>query len=268
METLRIVTLNVWGGREFGPLMDFFRRYEDVVDVFCLQEAMDHPNSPRFEAHAGHEVRGDLLEEIIRALPGHRCAFAAHDDQPTWHSQAMCVSDRLIVGPACTATFDWDVSGRFKPRKLQRRAVAASGRSGVVVANFHGLWNAGPKTDTPERMAQSIWLRAELSDEADRGMPLVLAGDFNLNPDTEAFACIRRAGLRELVTESGITSTRTPLYRKHGIAGESQFADYMFVSPTLDVRDFRVLPDVVSDHAALYLEIALPEDDALCADHE
>ena len=57
-------------------------------------------------------------------------------------------------------------------------------------------------------------------------------------------------GLRNLVKEYGIISTRTSFYEKEG-----KMADYALVSPELNVLDFRVLPDEVSDHAALYLEV-------------
>ena len=57
------------------------------------------------------------------------------------------------------------------------------------------------------------------------------------------------AGLRNLVAEFGVTSTRTSLY-----TGPGRFADYAFVSPGVEVHAFRVLPDEVSDHAPLMLE--------------
>ncbi len=56
-------------------------------------------------------------------------------------------------------------------------------------------------------------------------------------------------GLRNLIKEYGITSTRTSFYTK-----PEKFADYMLVSPGVEVKDFKVLPDEVSDHSPLYLE--------------
>jgi endonuclease/exonuclease/phosphatase family metal-dependent hydrolase len=60
----------------------------------------------------------------------------------------------------------------------------------------------------------------------------------------------KELGMRNLITEYGVTSTRTSLYTKT----EERFADYIFVSKDIEVKDFKVLPDVVSDHAALLLE--------------
>ncbi len=80
---------------------------------------------------------------------------------------------------------------------------------------------------------------------------IVFCGDFNLLPDTQSIKIIEETGLRNLIAEYGITSTRTALYTK-----PEKFADYMFVSKGLDVRGFTILEDVVSDHAPLCLEIA------------
>ena len=57
-------------------------------------------------------------------------------------------------------------------------------------------------------------------------------------------------GLKNLITEYNATSTRTTLYN----GSDEKFADYVFVSQDIVVEKFEVLPDVVSDHAALYLE--------------
>ena len=57
--------------------------------------------------------------------------------------------------------------------------------------------------------------------------------------------------MRNLVKEYEITSTRTSFYKK----SEDKHADYIFVSNGIEVKDFRVLPEEVSDHSALYLEI-------------
>ncbi len=65
-----------------------------------------------------------------------------------------------------------------------------------------------------------------------------------------------RAKLRNLVVEHGVASTRTPLYRHYDNPDEPNFADYVMPSRDLMVKRFEVLPDVVSDHAALYAEFS------------
>ncbi len=121
------------------------------------------------------------------------------------------------------------------------------GRPNLTVCNFHGLWNGKGKTDTPERLAQSEKILAFLKSLSG---DVVLMGDFNLLPDTESIKMLEDAGYKNLIKEYGITSTRTSFYTK-----SEKFADYAFVSSGVEVTSFRVLPDEVSDHAALELII-------------
>ena len=102
------------------------------------------------------------------------------------------------------------------------------------------------KTDTEERILQSKHIRDFIKRQNEQ---TILVGDFNLSPDTESLAIVEE-GLRNLVKEYGVTSTRTSFYKK-----EEKFADYALASPDVNIVDFKVLPDEVSDHAPLYLEI-------------
>ncbi len=79
----------------------------------------------------------------------------------------------------------------------------------------------------------------------------VLLGDFNLTPDTISLQMFEKElGCRDLIKEYGITSTRTHLYPK-----ENKFADYAFVSRGVSLKKFEVMPDVISDHSPLLVEL-------------
>ncbi len=78
-----------------------------------------------------------------------------------------------------------------------------------------------------------------------------MGGDFNVLPETKSIQLLEAAGMRNLVREFGITSTRSPLYTK-----PEKYADYIFVSKDIEVASFEVLPDVVSDHMALRVAIS------------
>ena len=126
----------------------------------------------------------------------------------------------------------------------------ASPRGPVSVMNFHGLWNGRGKGDSADRLVQS---RRLLDFLASRREPFVLCGDFNPRAaDRKASGCSRRRARETSSPNSASTSTRTSLY-----TGPERFADYVFVSPGVDVSAFRVLPDEVSDHAPLMLEFGL-----------
>lgn len=87
---------------------------------------------------------------------------------------------------------------------------------------------------------------------------MILAGDFNLLPDTESIAMLGRR-LRDLVREYAVPTTRSRLNPYRGTPREQKFADYIFfVSPSLQVHDFAVPDLLVSDHLPLILSCEWP----------
>ena len=86
---------------------------------------------------------------------------------------------------------------------------------------------------------------------AEHGDRIVLCGDFNVEPDSETFDILRRAGLVDLVMAGGHTGTRTSHYKKPG-----RFADYMLINDAVAVKRFEIVANPeVSDHCPLFLEI-------------
>jgi endonuclease/exonuclease/phosphatase family metal-dependent hydrolase len=252
---MRLITLNTWAGRSMHPLMRFFRKRAPETDVFCLQEVHDAPQASVDARHPDEHLRGDLFAKIAAELRGFEGSFARFEDDPERMSLAVfvrrgvlvrAVGDFVVYVPPAPKE---DGSFVLSSRKLQHLTIDLGGRE-LLIANFHGLWNGGPKTDTPERLEQSRRVREFL--ERHRG-PSVLCGDFNLLPDTESLRLLAE-GRRDLVREYGVKSTRTPLYRHYENPAEPNFADYVLPTPDLAVRRFGVLPDLVSDHAPLAVE--------------
>lgn len=115
-----------------------------------------------------------------------------------------------------------------------------------TVIHLHGLWNGQGKGDSEDRIEQSERILGFTSSLVN---PFVIVGDFNLRPDTESLKKLEEGGLRNLIAEYGVTSTRTSLYTK-----PEKFADYAFVSDGIEVTDFKVLPEEASDHSPLFVE--------------
>lgn len=42
---MKLVSLNVWAGRVFDPLMNFVSEHARDTDIFCFQEVFDTPTS-------------------------------------------------------------------------------------------------------------------------------------------------------------------------------------------------------------------------------
>lgn len=76
--------------------------------------------------------------------------------------------------------------------------------------------------------------------------PVILMGDFNLAPDAPSLDPLY-AILNNVGHARGVSTTRNFLARSQDAV------DMIWVSQDIHVRDFTVLPDIVSDHAALML---------------
>lgn len=242
---MKIISLNTWAGVVLEPLLDFFEKYKDA-DVFCLQEIYSRAEG-KTEPHPELDMKLDLFERIEERLKDTHTGYfrPAHKD---YYGQAIFVKNSLQIEEEGDIFIyeNKDPEGRGRhSRNLQYIRINVNEKP-TVIANLHGLWNGMGKTDTEDRLEQGRRIRDFVSRCSEQ---VIVVGDFNLNPDTQSLA-IAEEGMRNLIKEYGITSTRTSLYTKEG-----KFADYALVSPDVNVLGFKVLPDEVSDHAALCIEV-------------
>ena len=254
---MKIISLNTWGGRAGKEkFFSFLKEQSASTDIFCLQEMWNAPLASLEGVKAGGvdlthaTVLVEGVKEISELLPEYEAYFHPHFEER--YGLAMFVKKSIpvdVVGEVFVhkhkGYMPEDDIGKHA-RNIQYVQFQYNG-SPLTVVNFHGLWNGQGKTDTPDRIEQSEKIVAFLKQV--KGS-VVLTGDFNLRPDAESIRIIENTPLRNLIAEYGVTSTRTSLYGK-----SEQFADYTFVSSDIKIKDFRVLPDEVSDHAALSIEI-------------
>ena len=252
--SLKLITLNAWCGRSLHPLMRFFRKHKETTDIFCLQEVSNTSQEVMDHGHPDEHSCGPLFEKISAELKDFTGFFAHFEDNKDRMSQAMfvrktvplkTVQDFIVFQPERPQEKGSTV---FSPRKLQYITVNWRNRE-VLVVNYHGLWNGGPKDDTPDRIAQSNSIKDFL--DTFHG-PKVLCGDFNLLPNTDSLGILEK-GMRNLVKEFEAPSTRTPLYRHYENPDHSHFADYILVSPEVNVKKFSGVPGIVFDHSPLFL---------------
>jgi exonuclease III len=255
---MRLITLNTWSGRSMYPLMKFLRQQSKKTDIFCLQEVIDCDQQINDQRRPGLYCRGDLFQEISLALPNFRGYIVDYPGDPARLCPAMFVRRSLTVKVYGEAVVHSPTpvppSSNVVPidsRIMQCIIVDYQGQT-VLVANYHGLWQDGHKSDTTERLNQSYRIRDFLCVNA--ANQKILCGDFNLLPDTISMK-ILEADLCNLITDFGVTGTRTPLYRNFDDPSEPNFADYILVSRSVRVKRFAVMPDLVSDHAPLRLAI-------------
>lgn len=248
---MKLISLNVWGGKVYDPLEAFIRAQVSDTDIFCFQEVL-FGDAPSFTPM--HKARENIFAEIASWLPGF---ISYRHFSPSVHFQTEEISFGAGQAIFVKSPLEASANGGFlcyagEPPTDTIQGGKLTGNcqwvevGPFVIANLHGLWQEGTgKADTPERLAQSRIVREFLDG---RNGKKILCGDFNLLPNGKSMEILAE-GMRDLIKENGITSTRSSLYKK-----EVRFADYALVSPEVEVIDFKVLPDEVSDHLPLSLE--------------
>lgn len=229
---LRIIFLNTWHSKIKENLYKFILKQSPKIDIFCLQE---------FDK--------EFFEEMEKKLKDFNSLYWTKKYINDWDFyQSMYIKD--------TFKFD-DVSESFQ-------AAIIRGKTSFLVCNIHGVSLPGHKNDSEERIEQSQTI---INFAKKMKMPTVIGGDFNLNPDTKSIKMFEEAGFRNLIGEYGIKATRNHFAWDQAVQqqeeggreffGKQLFADYVFVSPGISVKNFEV-PDIeISDHLPLVLDFEI-----------
>ncbi len=242
---MKILQLNIWGGKLEKQIANFLKR-EDP-DVVCLQEVI--------QVEGGRSYFFLDLEEILT-----KTGYEYFYHTPSWSGRYMrrkaswgnCILSKppfhyqhsFYTYREKVDDFDFlEDTDHNAGRSLQHVVVKLEDRS-VNVLNHHGHHLHEHKNGNDETMRQCGMI-ADYAKKLEG--PVVLCGDFNLIPGSSSLEQIN-AVLVNHVKDRGIISTRTPLTHK------TEACDYIFTSPDIEVKNFQVLDDIVSDHKALTIE--------------
>jgi endonuclease/exonuclease/phosphatase family metal-dependent hydrolase len=250
---VKLVSLNIWAGKELGPLLRFISRSSKDTDIFCFQEVFDNPSGVEKAANPITGAVYGIYGLICDALDGFSGTLSAPSTS-YGQRQAIFTSGKVRAGSCGSVQLCAQEPTSFHGKSFARGSVLQwveilEGNASLTVANVHGFWTADGKGDMPQRIWQSEHIAEFFGARKGKG---ILCGDLNLDPGTRSIGIID-ADFRNLVKEYEVKTTRSRLVHP----GISSFADYMFVSDGIEVRDFKVLDDVVSDHLPLMLEFGM-----------
>ncbi len=117
----------------------------------------------------------------------------------------------------------------------------------LQIINVHGTYSKD-KQDTKRSIKQCNYI---LNVAKRKKIPTIIAGDFNLFPDTESINILNKQ-FRNLINEYGITSTRPSF--DDGMDRGDNIVDYIFISDDIKVNNFNIINTQISDHFPLFLD--------------
>ena len=206
---MKVLSLNVWGGRVYKPLLDFLKNHEEI-DVFCLQEVYSNAKGKEL---IYLDAMLDIYENIEKVLPNYNGYYRPH--LKDYYGLAIFVKNNIKLLEEneyfvhkCKGYIPTDHVG-FHAKNIQYVKISLNQKT-TTIFNFHGLWNGNGKTDTEDRLGQSKKIMEFVN--STKGEKII-CGDFNLRPDTESIKILEN-GMINLIKEYGINSTRTSLYTK------------------------------------------------------
>src|SRR3989344_8793032 len=201
---MRLISLNIWGGKLYGPLMEFISEIKKDTDIFCFQELF-FGNKPGEDVNG---ARANIAEEIENVLPDFNIysylapegSFFVGKKTLSPIGQAIFSRENLSVtdkGGFYTHNPVTNHSGIFQYIKIK------TDKNEFIIGNLHGLWLPTGKLDNPERIKQSEMI---IDLYATRKGKKIICGDFNIRPETESIAMFNR-DFKNLIKEFGINST-------------------------------------------------------------
>jgi len=241
---MKILQLNAWGGRLGNQIIELLQR-EDA-DIVCLQEAIEVPG--------GRSFLFSDLEEIKEGSHYPYCFFTpqfgyrlmkrhARSGLAILSKNPFIETDAIFTRLEYLDDFDL-VDTDYNIRSLQHVVIEQNGRN-MHIVNHHGHHLRAHKNGDDETLRQCQMIVEYIKKLHGE---IILCGDFNLTPESESLQLINEI-LVNHVKEHAVPTTRTVLTHK------KESCDYIFTSPSLEVKKFAVFDDIVSDHKALLIEI-------------
>lgn len=226
---MKIVFLNVWGAHMQASLVDYLAEQARDTDIFCFQEAAESMKRACAGVLSGYKEISDYKY------------ISEHEHFP----QVIYVRKDIEVLSAGSLMHD-DMD-----RGLAIYVKVRVDGGEMYVCNVHGKSRPVEKLDDPGRLAFS---HALIDFFADKDAPVVIGGDFNLLPETHSVRMFERAGYRDLIGGFDIDTTRNRLvWDRYPV--KMYYSDYVFLSDKVQLVDFSVPKNEVSDHLPMLLKI-------------
>ena len=246
---MKVLQLNVWLGKVEGKLQRFLENAD--YDVICMQEVL----------MAKKRGRGNIwgmfmdLDKILAASKMPYAYFAPNWGNRVGHGQFRVgnlilskVPFKEVHSEFVTGRFyqidSYGRRGRIKHNNLN--VIVAKLSNGVTIATHHGFWRPQPMGD--EQSVKAFKRLAEILRPYAEAGPFVFCGDLNLKYEAPALRALDY--LHDLTEENKVKTTLSGLKVNTDIA-----CDHIYVNDQIIYSDFKVEPEIVSDHFGLSVNV-------------
>lgn len=243
---MKLIQLNIWEGKLLKEILNFIDK--EKPDILCMQEVF----SCKGEIYLP-DMMFDSLEQIKEKL-GHEHSFFSPTFTSVYTGVAADFGNAIVSKyplSGCTAEF---TNGEYNPGLTVDNAVPNTRLLQICTVNVDGkkfsLVNHHAHRE-PSPVGNGLNLeKMQLVKEKikDLPAPLVFAGDLNVTGASPAMR-VFDGFLESLTVKHNVPTTLSQFGKVSGVA-----CDHILVGPGVEVKDFRVSEELVSDHKALIME--------------
>ncbi len=251
---IKFITLNIWhGGKLFNEALQFLK--SEKPDILFLQEVYDGKNQTLEKRLRTIEIFNQELQ-----YPHYNFAPKILDVKDVGKiPQGNALFSKFPVTPQTTIFFH-SLYGKFSEDEetdwtqwpsLAQHVQIHAGDNTIDAFNVHGPWELSGG-DNKQRLKMSRMIVENVKGKNH----VILAGDFNVRPDTKT---IRNIEKHLTNVFKGELKTTFNMRQKTNPGFATAVVDYLFVSPDIKVEK-KFCPQVnISDHFPLIAILNLPD---------
>ena len=254
--TLSVLQLNINADNFWDKLIAFLRTHQ--FDVLMLQEVT---GKDTFSGNI-HSKR-DCFKELQKILSAthqgelavverYTSSESSYVGQAIFYKRSFSLIEKTIFPLYQRDTpFPSDAKSFEDESRALLHVTLGTDDKRISFLNVHGAW-AKTATEHPHQKVQGERLLSYLKNVH---QPFIFTGDLNLDPEQPTIKKISQLA-RNLTEEYAVTNTLNPrTHRARDVFPKGIAVDYIFTSPDIKVKNFKVLEDDLSDHLGLVAEV-------------
>lgn len=257
---IKILQLNMWAGTHFEAIEKFLS--ENQFDILCFQEVCG-PQTIVGNIHCEFDCF-EKLKDILGATHGAQLtkeslftsSETAYDGNAIFYRKDFILKKSEVVWfhkrnspfPSDSTSFD-DIGRNALSTLLEKN------EKQITILSGHLPW----ASTEIEQSNQEAAIQKLIIYTNSLQTPWIMTGDFNLRSDQPSILGLEKYGVN-VGRKYSVTNTVDPLYHRFFLKkiSEGTVIDYIFVSPDIQVDDFKVLDNVhMSDHFGLVATVEI-----------